>query len=188
MFPPMNNSQIKLPNCHTPVFFVGQASTGKTTTINLFHSSFPDVKIHSELARTLMKKHNLRKSDLEVEPVFYSFQMLLIDAWRSIVPKLTDFTLIDRSPIDTLFYLRIINRKDPELEREMFDLMRNSIVIHFPFRSELIVDDGERILGKDEYENVFLDLLHSSGCSFHSLTSLSVRDRMLEMIEYLDRT
>ena len=49
------------------VYFVGPSSTGKTTMVNAMAKLYPQAVIHKELARNIMKKHNITLQDLKVD-------------------------------------------------------------------------------------------------------------------------
>jgi hypothetical protein len=60
--------------------------------------------------------------------------------------------------------------------------MRGYVVVHFPFRPELVASDGVRIRPAAEEEAGFVALLREGGLPFHTLRGDSVADRLREVL------
>ena len=160
------------------VFFVGQGSTGKTHMLKMFQRSFTaGLAIVPDSAREQMKEQNLKDADLLNNDVLRRLQTHVIQKqWENMTANHGRFCIFDGSLIDAYAY-------DQELTPDIEELKKH-IVVFFPFTLQYVQNDGIRIAGKYEKDEIWLGLL-SKLDKFYSLKSLNEKDRFQEILQII---
>ena len=174
------------------IYIVGAQSTGKTTLIGALSSHFnasslasttttPAPLILTEVARTVLRKHNLTGSDIASSPsTNLLFQQLMLEAQYATekVAETSQWFISDRSGFDPIVYARRYVGKEGarsltgmEIWGELKERMGRSLVVVCEAGADWLVDDGMRLMPENKedwvaFHDLFCELLRDAGLDF----------------------
>uniref|UniRef100_A0A0G4FYK5 NadR/Ttd14 AAA domain-containing protein n=1 Tax=Chromera velia CCMP2878 TaxID=1169474 RepID=A0A0G4FYK5_9ALVE len=152
------------------VYLTGQSSTGKTTTLEAIRKQFPMIPYVSEVAREVMRERGWTPEDLSrSKEIHLDLQEQLLEKNEAIFRErhAQPFRLIDRSPVDILFYLekshmksergKEIHKRANALAREVAE-SPDCLILHFPFRRDTVKRDGVCLMPQEDDERIMEEL------------------------------
>ncbi|OBS20007.1 hypothetical protein FPOA_11729 [Fusarium poae] len=165
-------TKTKIPN----IYIIGPQSTGKTTLVqklqdDLQHWPMPkQPHIISEVARTVLKKHNYSAHDIQTSPTrCLELQQLILEA-QAVAEKqaaqTSSWFISDRSGIDPLVYAKryaslqgMQNLQQLPSWAEIKERMEDSLIVVCEAGTPWLTDDGVRLMpgSNDEWMAVFHD-------------------------------
>ena len=171
------------------IYIVGAQCTGKTTLIGALSSHFtasslsttPAPLVFTEVARTVLRKHNLTGSDIASSPsTNLLFQQLMIEAQYATekVAETSQWFISDRSGFDPIVYARRYvgeegarSLMEMEIWGELKERMGRSLVIVCEAGADWLVDDGVRLMPENKedwvaFHDLFCELLRDAGLDF----------------------
>lgn len=171
------------------IYIVGAQCTGKTTLIGALSSHFtasslsttPAPLVFTEVARTVLRKHNLTGSDIASSPsTNLLFQQLMIEAQYATekVAETSQWFISDRSGFDPIVYARRYvgeegarSLMEMEIWGELKERMGRSLVVVCEAGADWLVDDGVRLMPENKedwvaFHNLFCELLRDAGLDF----------------------
>ena len=171
------------------IYIVGAQCTGKTTLIGALSSHFnasslsttPPPLIFTEVARTVLRKHNLTGSDIASSPsTNLLFQQLMIEAQYATekVAETSQWFISDRSGFDPIVYARRYvgeegarSLMEMEIWGKLKERMGRSLVVVCEAGADWLVDDGVRLMPENKedwvaFHDLFCDLLRDAGLDF----------------------
>lgn len=150
------------------IYVIGVPSAGKTTLISAVSSHLrrtqPALKllIVHEVARTVIAEDNVEREDIrsgKPNAMLMQKKILETQAAEEMKVESADLILLDRSGIDPIVFSRMYGGREQAqslLESEAWGLlkcrMRRALVILCEPVPAWLVDDGVRLLPKDEHE------------------------------------
>ncbi|RGP72177.1 p-loop containing nucleoside triphosphate hydrolase [Fusarium sporotrichioides] len=161
------------------VYIIGPQSTGKTTLVHklqkdlqhwLIDTSIEDPYIISEVARTVLIKHNYSAQDIQTSTTrCLELQQLILEA-QAIAEKealqTSTWFISDRSGIDPLVYAKryasLQGMQDLQLLTAWVEIkkrMKNALIVVCEAGTPWLMDDGVRLMpnSHDEWMDVFHD-------------------------------
>ncbi|CEI41744.1 hypothetical protein FVEN_g3748 [Fusarium venenatum] len=180
-------TKINIPN----IYIIGPQSTGKTTLVHklqddLQHWAEPKKPhIISEVARTVLTKHNYSAHDIQTSPTrCLELQQLILEA-QAIAEKdaleTSRWFISDRSGIDPLVYAKryaslqgIQDLQKLPVWAEIKERMEHSLIVVCEAGTPWLTNDGVRLMpdSNDEWMGVFHDfctLLDQLGLNYSAL-------------------
>lgn len=174
------------------IYIVGAQCTGKTTLVAALSSHFtcssisptttPAPLIFTEVARTVLRKHNFIASDITSSPSkALLFQQLILEAQYATEKKAeaSQWFISDRSGFDPIVYTRrYVGEEEArsltrmEIWGEMKERMGQSLVVVCEAGADWLVDDGVRLMPEDRNDWV----------AFHELFCESLKDEGLDYV------
>ena len=175
------------------IYIVGAQCTGKTTLVAALSSHFTCSKslssstitqaplIFTEVARSVLRKHNFTASDITSPGKGLLFQQLILEAQYATEKKAetTQWFISDRSAFDPIVYTRrYVGEEEAkslmrmEIWRELKERMQRSLVVVCEAGADWLIDDGVRLMPKDKKDWV----------AFHELFCESLKDEELDFI------
>ena len=171
------------------IYIVGAQCTGKTTLIGALSSHFtasslsttPAPLVFTEVARTVLRKHNLTGSDIASSPsTNLLFQQLMIEAQYATekVAETSQWFISDRSGFDPIVYARRYvgeegarSLMEMEIWGELKERMGRSLVVVCEAGADWLVDDGVRLMPENKedwvaFHDLFCELLRDAGLDF----------------------
>lgn len=171
------------------IYIVGAQCTGKTTLIGALSSHFtasslsttPAPLVFTEVARTVLRKHNLTGSDIASSPSKnLLFQQLMIEAQYATekVAETSQWFISDRSGFDPIVYARRYvgeegarSLMEMEIWGELKERMGRSLVVVCEAGADWLVDDGVRLMPENKedwvaFHDLFCELLRDAGLDF----------------------
>jgi len=177
------------------VFFVGQSSSGKTWMVKVFQKRFPNIKIHSEFARSIMQKEGWTRNDIEDQSIGTELQKQLCLMHSELLKRYASgeeypFAVVDRSVLDALFYLHLLYPGNTDfsqyVSQEVFSILKKQVIIFFPFHSQFATDDGVRKMPKAVDDILWQDILKPF--KHHKLQSFEEEARFEEIMTVIRAT
>ena len=174
------------------IYIIGAQSTGKTTLVSALaayfastNESFPQPRILSEVARSVMRHHNLIAQDITSSPASaLKVQSLILEAQVEAETALRGHWYIsDRSALDPLVYADVYVGKDGREAltqtpswRTAKGWMKDGVVVVCEAGGEWLIDDGVRLMPDDrvawcEMHTRFCSTLNDLGISHTVLPS-----------------
>ncbi len=171
------------------IYIVGAQCTGKTTLIAALSAHFnssstptPAPLIFTEVARTVLRKHNFTASEITSSPSRnLLLQRLILEAQYE-TEKAADparWCVSDRSGFDPIVYAkRYLGDEGAgslmrlEIWKELRERMGRSLVVVCEAGADWLIDDGVRLMPEDKEDWV----------AFHHLFCESLRDAGLEFV------
>ncbi|KAM0371401.1 hypothetical protein ACHAPY_010121 [Fusarium culmorum] len=167
-------------NTNVPnIYIIGPQSTGKTTLIHkiqgdlqlwLRATSIESPSIISEVARTVLTKHNYSAHDIQTSKTRYlGLQQLILEA-QAVAEKealqISSWFISDRSGFDPLVYAKgyVSLQGVQDLQQlpawfEVKDRMETALIVVCEAGTPWLTDDGLRLMpgSHDEWMGVFAD-------------------------------
>jgi nicotinamide riboside kinase len=150
------------------IYIIGAQSTGKTTLVKALEQHFADLEsnpssrpnIISEVARTVLIKHNFTASDIIFSPTrALALQKLILETQSYAERHANEqggWFISDRSGVDPIVYARRYVSEDAATEllkseewRELCERMREGLVIVCEAGADWLRDDGVRLMPED---------------------------------------
>ena len=171
------------------IYIVGAQCTGKTTLVaelsrhftSLSRPSTPAPLIFTEVARTVLRKHNFTASDITSSPSkSLLFQRLILEAQYATekTAETSQWFISDRSGFDPIVYAkRYVGEEGArslmamEVWGKLKKHMERSLVVVCEAGADWLVDDGVRLMPEDKkdwvaFHDLFCDSLRDEGLSF----------------------
>lgn len=169
------SGHLPIPN----VYIVGPQSTGKTSLVNklrsevgnwLNHTSIDEPQIVSEVARTVLSKHNFTAVDVKSSPQrCFTLQKLILDAQALAEAEAlvqSRWFISDRSGVDPLVYTKRYVSAEAALDLQRQDTwievrarMADSLIVVCESGTPWLTDDGIRLMpeSREEWLQLFKD-------------------------------
>ena len=171
------------------IYIVGAQCTGKTTLITALSAHFtsaststPAPLIFTEVARTVLRKHNFTASEITSSPGRnLLLQRLILEAQYETEKAAgsAQWFISDRSGFDPIVYAkRYLGDEGAgslmrmEIWEELRERMGRSLVVVCEAGADWLIDDGVRLMPEDKKDWV----------AFHDLFCESLRDAGLEFV------
>lgn len=172
------------------IYIVGAQCTGKTTLVAALLSYFtststsstPAPLVLTEVARTVLRKHNFTASDITSSPSkSLLFQRLILEAQYAAenAGETSQWFISDRSGFDPIVYARrYVGEEEAsslmrmEIWGQLKEQMERSLVVVCEAGADWLVDDGVRLMPEDKKDWV----------AFHDLFCQSLKDVKLNFI------
>ena len=160
------------------VYFVGPSSTGKTTMVNVMAKSYPQARIHKELARNIMKKHNITLQSLEGDvstvawlqrEIIRQHAKLMAGQWCNL-SRYSELEFYDRCLIDALAFCKqrvgedayqdVVKSKEFQNFLPAYRDMMNTRFVLFGAVEDFRTDDGIRLVASNHQQHVEEQLVY----------------------------
>ena len=173
------------------IYIVGAQSTGKTTLLGALSTHFttpptpttstPAPLIFTEVARTVLRQHNLTASDITSSPSQnLSIQKLIFEAQYAMekAAGTSQWFISDRSGFDPIVYAKRYVGKEgarslmqTKIWDELKARMEHSLVVVCEAGADWLVDDGVRLMPEDKedwiaFHDFFCESLRDVGLNF----------------------
>ena len=173
------------------IYIVGAQCTGKTTLVAALSSHFTSISISpttpaplvlTEVARTVLRKHNFIASDIASSPSkSLLLQRLILEAQYATenAGETSQWFISDRSGFDPIVYARRYVGEEGasslmrmEIWEKLKEHMERSLVVVCEAGADWLVDDGVRLMPEDKKDWV----------AFHDLFCQSLKDTRLDFV------
>ena len=173
------------------IYIVGAQCTGKTTLVAALSSHFTSTSISpttpapiviTEVARTVLRKHNFTASDITSSPSKnLLFQQMILEAQYAAenARETSRWFISDRSGFDPIVYARRYVGEEGasslmgmEIWGKLKEHMERSLVVVCEAGADWLVDDGVRLMPEDKKDWV----------AFHDLFCQSLEDARLDFV------
>lgn len=173
------------------IYIIGAQSTGKTTLVKALENHFKDAneyhidqpKIITEVARTVLQRHNFTANDIKSSPTrALQLQQLILQAQLSAERDISgEWFISDRSGVDPVVYARKYVSKDAADDLikstewlELRERMRKSVIIVCEAGADWLADDGVRLMPESrknwlEFHQLFCSCLKDWGLNYEIL-------------------
>lgn len=158
------------------IYIVGAQNTGKTTIVNALQAAFAkdksvvQPKVIREVARGVLRKHNIKAEDIRTPSSAGGLQKLILeaqfDAENESLEEDKGFFISDRSGIDSIAYARKYATEEKSIQLgqstewcQLRDRMKDSLVIVCQAGADWLVDDGVRLMPENREEWIEVDQL-----------------------------